>query len=94
MKQTDLAKHLNIAQSTLSGWETEKFDIDRENIFRLANFFQVTTDYLLGREEQQKPAAPGSDGLDDIIEIFTGLPPERRKKMISYGCFLKQERDE
>ncbi len=49
MKQTDLAKKLGIAQSTLSGWETGKFEIDNANLNKLALLFDVSIDYLLGR---------------------------------------------
>ncbi len=50
MKQTDLAKKLGIAQSTLSGWETGKFEIDNANLNKLALLFDVSIDYLLGRD--------------------------------------------
>lgn len=50
LKQGDLAAFLGVAQSTLSGWENGKFEIDDKNKIKLADFFGVSVDYLLGRE--------------------------------------------
>jgi integrase len=49
LKQIDLAKHLNVAQSTLSGWETGNFEIDNENLKKLADLFGCSIDYILFR---------------------------------------------
>lgn len=48
--QKDLSGILNVAQNTYSGWENEKFEIDNINLFKLADFFEVSIDYLLGRD--------------------------------------------
>lgn len=47
--QKDIAKHLNIAVSTYSYWESGRYDIDNENLKKLADFFNVSLDYLLCR---------------------------------------------
>lgn len=46
--QQELAEYLNVTQATLSGWETEKFEIDNTNLKKCANYFDVSIDYLLG----------------------------------------------
>ena len=48
MTQTALAQKLGITQATLSGWETEKFEIDKNSLIELSNIFNTTTDYILG----------------------------------------------
>lgn len=47
--QKDIAKFLNIAVSTYSYWEVGKYDIDNENLKKLADYYNVSIDYLLGR---------------------------------------------
>ncbi|WP_196592956.1 helix-turn-helix domain-containing protein [Pectinatus sottacetonis] len=47
--QKDLAKILNISQGALSGYETERYQPDPQMLKKLANYFEVTIDYLLGR---------------------------------------------
>lgn len=49
LTQATLASHLGIAQNTLSYWENGKFEIDNASLCKIADFFHVTTDYLLGR---------------------------------------------
>lgn len=68
IKQADLAKILKVTQSTLSGWETERYDIGNDDLRKLADFFGVTTDYLLNRDV-------------DITKLsnYVELPPENKK---------------
>ena len=48
LHQIDVAKATGIDQKTLSNYETGKTNPDSYAIVRLAEFFDVTTDYLLG----------------------------------------------
>lgn len=50
-KQKDISKELNIAISTVSNYETGNHEPDLTNLCRLADLFQVSTDYLLGRTD-------------------------------------------
>ena len=49
--QVDLAKRLGVAKQTVSNWENENIQPSIEMLLRLAQTFNVTTDYLLGLEE-------------------------------------------
>lgn len=51
MRQLDLAQKLKIGQSTLSGWENGQYEIDNENLNKLADLFDCSIDYLLGRTD-------------------------------------------
>lgn len=48
LRQIDVANATGIDQKTLSNYETGKTNPDSHAIIRLAEFFGVTTDYLLG----------------------------------------------
>lgn len=48
MKQEELARILNVSQSSLSGYENEKYEPDKKTLLKLAALFGVTVDYLLG----------------------------------------------
>jgi len=48
MTQKELAKHLQIADSTLSYWEMGRYEPDQEALMSLSRFFQVPIDYILG----------------------------------------------
>lgn len=49
LNQVEASKLFGVAQSTLSGWETGKTQIDYENLIKIADYYKVTLDYLLGR---------------------------------------------
>ncbi len=48
LRQIDVASATGIDQKTLSNYETGKTNPDSYSVIRLAEFFGVTTDYLLG----------------------------------------------
>lgn len=51
LKQDDVAKYLNISAATYSRYENGIHEPDIETLIKLADFFNVSIDYLLGREE-------------------------------------------
>ena len=48
LRQIDVSEATGIDQKTLSNYETGKTNPDSHSIIALADFFNVTTDYLLG----------------------------------------------
>ena len=52
LRQSDLAKATGIDQRTISNYETGKTAPDAYALIKLADFFQVSIDYLLGRTNQ------------------------------------------
>lgn len=69
VSQTELAKIVGVSQTTVTAWETGKAEPSSSAVSNLADYFNVTTDYLLGRPEKKdddsKPAAV--DDLDEMI---------------------------
>lgn len=47
--QTELAKLLNVAKGTVSNWENENRFPDKDTLNKIADVFNVSMDYLLGR---------------------------------------------
>lgn len=47
--QLKLAMDLNISQNTISRYETVEREADYATLIRLADYFNVSTDYLLER---------------------------------------------
>ena len=55
MSQKQFSRLLNVAQNTISQWETEQRDIDSSTLLKISEYFGVTTDYLLGRTDDPTP---------------------------------------
>jgi len=51
LRQIDVAKATGIDQKTLSNYETGKTAPDMYSLIRLADFFNVSIDYLVGRRD-------------------------------------------
>jgi len=55
IKQNEIAKILGIAQNTYSQYETGKIQFTGDMLIALADFYDTTVDYLLGRTTERKP---------------------------------------
>ena len=51
ISQLKLAIDLNMAQNTISRYETMEREADYETLIKIADYFNVTVDYLLGRTD-------------------------------------------
>ena len=70
MTQKDLAEAMRVSQQTVGAWETERAIPGADTLSDLADYFNVTTDYLLGRPEKKDDDAKTADIEDDDV-IFT-----------------------
>ena len=77
--QEKMAKLLGVAQASFSGWELDKWQPDYGTLIKLADYFGVTVDYLLGRDTI--PTAPSPTKKNTVISIGRG--GERREYEIS-----------
>lgn len=67
LTQGDLAKMLNTTTSNVSGWECGKWQPDNDTLIKLAEIYNVSIDYLLGREEiTEEERAAGASATKKI----------------------------
>ena len=90
--QKELASYVGRAPSAVSGWATGKYDIDTESLFRMADLFDCSIDYLLGRDFEAKKEAPQAaelSGMEEtVLILFRGLGREDKAALLSYLHFL------
>jgi len=55
LKQKDLAEFLQIHQTTYSDYELGRTNVPAEALHKLADFYGVSIDYLLGRTKVKIP---------------------------------------
>ena len=70
MTQKDLAEAMRVSQQTVGAWETERAIPGADTLSDLADYFNVTTDYLFGRPEKKDDDTKTADIKDDDV-IFT-----------------------
>lgn len=97
LSQRELAKLMNMAPSTLAMYEVGKREPNYEILNRIADFFSVTTDYLLGRSPLRQLSI---NDLDiESIELRKGynaeeIPPDRVKEIAKAISNLQKDIDE
>ena len=55
MSQIEAAKQLNVSRQSYNFYENGKRDPDTQTLQRMAEFFNVSVDYLLGRDANLFP---------------------------------------
>lgn len=88
--QQDLADFLNLSQKAVSFYELGQRDIPNDVLKKLADYFHVSTDYILGREEKQSPFA-ALPVVGNIIKMLAALSPQKQEQAASYIAFLAQD---
>ena len=66
LSQKELAKILNCSQNMISQWENGTRDPSTDTLKAMADYFNVTIDYLLGRTDENaitSAAVPAQDAL-------------------------------
>ncbi len=75
ISQADFAREMGVAQNTVSNWENGNRKLDHTMIVRIADFFHVTTDYLLGRNGNFPESDPVSGEEKSFFRLKQGLEP-------------------
>jgi transcriptional regulator with XRE-family HTH domain len=73
IKQENLANLLNTTQDTISLWEKEKRTPSAENIIMLSKYFNVSTDYLLGLENEDGTKTYNIENNSKFINSFNNI---------------------
>lgn len=85
MTQSDVAKILGLTTNAYQSYERGTSEPGCKALNKLADFYGVTTDYLLGREPAPNPFADLNLSEDDEAEViakYMSLSPEIRACML------------
>ena len=78
MSQSELGKFIGVSQTTVTAWENGRAEPSSSYVAKLATFFNVSTDYLLGRDTKEDNLKTADLADDDTIFTFEGNPiPEQ-----------------
>lgn len=98
--QAEVAEYIGLTVAAYQNYENGRREAGYEIISKLADFYGVTTDYLLGREPAPNPFADLNLSEDDEAEViakYMSLPPEIRACMldvlVQLGDAAKKRKD-
>lgn len=98
LSQIELAKHLNVSNTTLSQYESGVRTPSDDIKIKIATHFQVSLDYLLGNTSQKEKPTPGNgDELtveqQELLDLLKDLPDADFAKVQEYVQLLKLKRN-
>lgn len=92
--QKDIANYLNISTSAYGFYEQGKRTPDTQIIKKLADFFNVSVDYLLGKTDIRESAEEILNGKEPTIALhsdyeYDELPDEAKKEIENFIEYIK-----
>ena len=95
LSQTDLAKILNISRQSYNFYENEKRDPDTTMLIRIADFFNVSLDYLLGRTNDPSPITQEktSSHQEEVLRDIEDITPEMASEVRQFINYLKHKEE-
>jgi len=83
--QRQLSEFLGISQQSITEWKAGRSVSYTKYIDKIAQYFGVSVDYLLGTE---KSPSSLEDGLTEkqrkLVEMFKMLPEDKQKEVVEY----------
>ena len=100
LTQNDIAKEIKTSQTNIGRGEKELNEPAASFLIRLADFFQCSTDYLLGREDDlgnitihtEKPAPLPQDELH-LLEVYRKLDTVNKMHVSAYAEVRLEEQE-
>jgi len=88
--QIRLSIAAEVSQETISAYESGKAMPSVDTLIKIADFLDVSIDYLLDRTDNPLINRMSKNEDDDIINIFHQLNKEQKSDVITYAKIRKQ----
>ncbi|WP_342762070.1 helix-turn-helix transcriptional regulator [Bacillus sp. BR3(2024)] len=93
LRQEDMAKQLGIARTTYAMYEQGNREPDYNTLIKLATFFEVSIDYLLGMTEIRKAIDIKDPDLYQWFKDINNATPQKREELKKFWEFIIQRED-
>lgn len=94
LTQKRLSTELHIAPSTLNGYLRRNREPDFATLIKLADYFEVSTDYLLGVTNIRRPYISNGcydDNEEDLLDTYRALGPQEQSYLIKQAHMYYQQ---
>ncbi len=92
LTQQQLAERIWVSKSAISNYELYERNPSPEILIKLARVFHVSTDYLLGVDDEKHTLDIGGLLDEDVIFLENTVELLRRKNLTSFEAKSKRER--
>lgn len=98
INQDVLARLLGLEVAGISKLETGRVPLKDEYIIKLAEYFNVSTDYLLGKTDIRNPGKQIDDVLNEAMigmskEDYEKLTETQKKQIRDFALFVKNQNE-
>lgn len=94
LSQSALAKRIGSSQKAVDYWEKGCSEPTAKFIIALADCFECSADYLLGREDDYGNINIDSNLKDEekyILNLFRAFDGNKRRELVRFAKFLKYD---
>lgn len=88
LTQRKLAQLLGCSYSFISMLESGQRTPNSEITEKLAGFFGVSPEYLLGLDEANKQ----NEHANELLEVFQSLEPQEKQELLDFAYYLTHKR--
>ena len=86
-----LGNYLGMSESTISLYENNKREPDIATLFKLADYFDVSVDYLLDRESKKEASLPVTmleKDAQKLLDMYDEMSKESKDQVMRYVTSL------
>ena len=92
--QSEMANAIGTNKANISRWENGEVEPDLETLIKLAKYFNVSVDYLLGVETQKQEVVPEFNQEQlQVVELIKKLNSKELEKVYNYLLGIIDARD-
>lgn len=94
--QIRLSTEIEVSQETISAYENGKAEPKLDKLVKIADFLNTSTDYLLGRTDDDSPLIDLANNivdeqLNELINNYARLNNLQRKDLVWYSGIIEKK---
>lgn len=96
ISQVEFAKILNVASNTISQYETGLREPDIKTLIKIAKYFNISVDYLIGNEEIKKDTVKSdlTEEEKQILNYYKSIPDKYKGMAQGYLQALAEKEEQ
>ena len=87
LKDFEVCKRIGMSPGTMSDWKNGRYNLKSEKLRKIAEFFGVTVDYLMGNESAPAAVADLSEDEAELLWLFRSFNADGQKRAL---CALRE----
>ena len=89
--QKKLAETFQITEAMLSNYLTGRNEMPVEVLVKLARYFQISVDYLVGLRDDPQPPMVLREGVQKLVEDFRSLSRDQKELILKTIRFMQEQ---